>query len=152
MSSSRLKILIMHQGSIGDSLVVSPILEHLRKKFPDAHIALYNRSAVGVFPCVGELFAPTGFVDEFMTGSLPKNRIFQMWERLWLLLKLRKEGYDIAVNLHRNECRDPEKYLSRSRRFLRLAGVRRLYGFNTPIDYPFNEPERRREGIDKIGV
>jgi len=84
-----LKILVFRQSSLGDVILTLPVIKELRRNYPDAFIDYLTkepyRPLVKNDPALRKVFA---FND---SGEFRK-----------LLLQIRREGYDLIVDLQRN--------------------------------------------------
>lgn len=94
------KILVINLGGIGDMVISIPFLRGLRASFPDAGIDLLatTRNA--------EVVAGLPYADRVIASDMQSVRAGDMFRRpgfLWAALgtvwRLRRTGYDLAVNL-----------------------------------------------------
>jgi ADP-heptose:LPS heptosyltransferase len=84
------KILVVHRGYLGDTLVFLPTLKALRARFPGARIVVGVQPEMRAAP----LLHASGDVDEVRTlGFVSGGR----WRRLGEMLRLFAEGYDLLV-------------------------------------------------------
>ena len=83
------KILVVHRGYLGDTLLLLPTLQALRARFPGA------RLVVGVQPEMhaAPLLHTSGNVDGVRTLNFSGGR----WRRLGKIVRLFAEGYDLLV-------------------------------------------------------
>ncbi len=91
------KILIIKWGALGDMIAASSAIRTLRDAFPDAHIALLSNSLMNQI-------LPFGFLyDELIDRQKFGKSILGL---LRLILKIRKQKYDLVVNLRwtSDEC------------------------------------------------
>ncbi|HXJ73055.1 MAG TPA: hypothetical protein VNM37_09380, partial [Candidatus Dormibacteraeota bacterium] len=89
---SREKILVLSLAGIGDTLIATPFLHELRANFPEAIIeavVLWNGSR------------------DLLEGNPHVNRVHQKnliqegaWKSLPFLNRLRRERFDISINVH----------------------------------------------------
>jgi len=91
------KILLIRNDNIGDVICTTPCFEILRKHFPNAYIALLVCSLT--YEVVeGNPFLDRIFVYE-KAKHVKKNR-FLAWFNQWRVLKeIRREKFDLAINL-----------------------------------------------------
>ena len=82
------KILIIQLQRLGDSIIFTPVLRAIRKRYPDAKIDLLANSISY------SLYSKSPYIDDFWI--LNKNKIIS-WKMLRLLRKIRKENYGCAV-------------------------------------------------------
>ncbi len=84
------KILIINLGGIGDVLLSSPALRALKKLFPEAKIYLL------VFSRVLELVNELAYIDKTL---IFQRNIKDIFKNLNALFRLRKEKFDMAINM-----------------------------------------------------
>lgn len=90
------KILIVNLAGIGDLLLSLPALKALRKSFPKAKIYLLTTEKVY------EIAKNFEFIDQIFCLKLNYGGtlgISSFWRHLITLLKLRRENFDLAVNM-----------------------------------------------------
>ena len=92
------KILLIKLGAVGDLVLVSPFFDQLRKHFPHSEIALIvgrsSHAAVKNNPNIDRIICADDYV--LYHGSL----LTRLLEFFRLVLKLRKEKFDLAFILH----------------------------------------------------
>jgi len=120
------KILVIKFGTLGDAILLAPVLKTLRENFPSAHIAVLCSAAnIEVFenyPCVDE---------RVMIRFLDLMNPFYLFR---LIKRLRKEKFDLSI--------DCEEWSKISAIIALLSGVRLRIGFKTPGQHKhhlFNE-------------
>lgn len=90
-----MKVLIIKRDKIGDMLLTTPLLRHLRHALPHAEIHLlandYNAWVVAENLDVDRLWV----YDRVKVGK--KIRIMAAIKQVWLELKLRAEHFDVAI-------------------------------------------------------
>lgn len=90
-----MKILIIKRDKIGDLLLTTPMLHHLRRSLPGAEIHLlandYNAWVVAENPDIDRLWV----YDRVKVGK--KIRVMAAIKQVWLELKLRSERFDVAI-------------------------------------------------------
>lgn len=82
------KILIIQLQRLGDSIIFTPALRAIRKRYPDAKIDLLVNSISY------SLYSKSPYIDKFWI--LNENKIIS-WKMLRLLRKIRKENYECSV-------------------------------------------------------
>ena len=93
----RSSILIIRRDNIGDLVCTTPLISALRRRFPRAHIAAlvntYNRQVLEGHPDLDALYAYAK-----AKHRLPgQSRAALYRDRLQLLLKLRRQRFDLAL-------------------------------------------------------
>jgi len=86
------RILIINLGGIGDTLLSTPALRALRKRYPDVQISLL------IIPRVFKLAKDLSFIDEVFI-FYTDYRIGYFFKNLNTLLFLRKKHFDLAINM-----------------------------------------------------
>lgn len=90
------KILFIRRDNIGDLVCTTPAIHAVRKKYPDAKIGIlantYNADAVRNNPDINEIY-----VYEKAKHVPDKNKFSVWWNNLKVLLRIRKEQYDVAI-------------------------------------------------------
>lgn len=102
------KVLVVRLRSIGDTVLATPSLIALRRFLPEAQIDILLED------WVAPLLEEFEYVDNVVTvGKGTDSRLSTMW-------KLRREGYDVAFNLHGGTT---------STFFTRASGARHRVGY-----------------------
>jgi lipopolysaccharide heptosyltransferase II len=117
------RILIYRPGALGDTIVAIPTIQALRRRYPDAALALMTvRMDAGLW--ADEVLREFVWFDEVITyapGDLRKLRaVRELWQRL------RQFGADTVVHLS-SEQNSPARIL-RDRAFFALAGIPKFVG------------------------
>lgn len=90
-----MKILILKRDKIGDMLLMTPMLAHLRRMLPDAEIHLlandYNAWVIQDDPNIDKLW----IYPRVKLGD--EVRPFAVFKQLWQLVALRAQRYDFAI-------------------------------------------------------
>ena len=90
-----MKILILKRDKLGDMLLTTPLLRHLRRALPDAEIHMmandYNAWVIQDDPNIDKLWI---YPRVKLGGEI---RPFAVFKQLWLLLSLRGQRYDFAI-------------------------------------------------------
>jgi lipopolysaccharide heptosyltransferase II len=138
------KIAILKTGSIGDVLFTSPAVRALKTNFPDAQL-VYIVGSWSIFAAQNN-----PFVDKILEFP-EKGGLFKI---LLLLLKIRKEHFDLCVNFHRS---------FQTNFFLWLCKIKWRVGFNwknhgfllthsIPFDSKIHEIKRYLKILELIGI
>ena len=120
-----LKILIVRLSAIGDVIHSTPILHSLRRKFPDAHIswAIEDRSSDIIInnPLINNVFV-------FPKQKWKKRgfNIKNLWEFFSIIKEIRKEKFDIAIDLQELFKSGIITFLSGAKRKIAHSGTREL--------------------------
>src|SRR3990170_2033924 len=111
------KILFIRRDNIGDLICTTPAIHAVREKYPNAKIGIlvntYNADAIVNNPDIDEVY-----VYEKAKHVPDKNKHSVWWSNLKLLLKIRKERYEVAIG-----CGSYSPRLARYT-FLTGAGIR----------------------------
>ncbi|MBN3038760.1 MAG: glycosyltransferase family 9 protein [Candidatus Omnitrophica bacterium] len=87
------KMLIIQLAGIGDLVMASPTLRALRAKYPNAKIAFLSlartKDMIRHCPYIDRVFT---FEEKLSPGTI--------WRNLQAILKIRREHFDVAANLH----------------------------------------------------
>jgi ADP-heptose:LPS heptosyltransferase len=100
--SKQPRILLIHPGPLGALVLTTPVLHALKASVADAHVTM----AVG--PWASEVVAHHPDLDQLMIVNFPSyRRTSPKRLKSYLLLfrfasRLRRDNYDLAINLHRN--------------------------------------------------
>ena len=90
-----MKILILKRDKIGDMLLTTPMLAHLRRMLPDAEIHMlandYNAWVIQDDPNIDKLW----IYPRVKLGN--EVRPFAVFKQLWQILALRAQRYDFAI-------------------------------------------------------
>ncbi|MEA1986517.1 MAG: glycosyltransferase family 9 protein, partial [Candidatus Marinimicrobia bacterium] len=91
------KILITEYNCIGDVILITPAINLIKKKYPNAKIHLV------VIPTIKETIDATNLVDKTFSIKIPWHNKFSLrnWKKAFRLIKiLRKENYDLAIDFN----------------------------------------------------
>ena len=135
------KIMLFHSGSIGDTVIVFPMLKAVRRKWPDAEIVLFTYSGYRGVECVRELTGPSGSVDRVVGFSTSGNKIAIVARLIACTWGVRRERFDLAVNINRTPTAYYPMRMRLWRRWCRLCGIPRCMGDKALFVFP-----PRREG------
>jgi heptosyltransferase II len=109
------KILVFHTAFIGDIILMFPMLQILRSRFPQCNIS------VVVLPAVADLVRKHAAVNEVIPYD--KRGLHRGIDGIWNLARqLKKQRFSVALVPHRS---------LRSALVVRLAGIPRRIGFST---------------------
>ncbi|MCL4537763.1 MAG: glycosyltransferase family 9 protein [Nitrospirae bacterium] len=151
------KILFIRRDNIGDLICTTPAIHAVRKKYPDAKIGIlvntYNVDAVRNNPDIDNIY-----VYE-KAKHVPDKSKFSVWlNNLKVLLKIRKEQYDVAIGCG--------SYSPRLARYTYMTGaiarigylsktVDRSKSYNIPLydpEKPLHEAERVFNLLSPLGI
>ncbi len=96
------RVLLLHPGPLGALILTTPLLHALKARLPDAHITMM------VGPWASEVVAHHPDIDHLVVFPFPSyRRISPKGPRSYIALmrlarQLKREKYDLALNLHRN--------------------------------------------------
>lgn len=115
------KFLLIRRDNIGDLICTTPAIHELRRKFPQAKIAVlvnsYNADVVTNNPDIDEIY-----VYEKAKHVEDRNR-FSVWlKNLKVLLRIRRERYDVAIGCG-------YKYSPNLARYTFLTGAKNKVGY-----------------------
>ncbi|EKU70886.1 glycosyltransferase family 9 protein [Selenomonas sp. F0473] len=109
-------ILVINLMHLGDLMLVTPVLRTLRHNYPAARITLLADKLLADIVRENRHVDACLFIDK-------KGKDNSLLGILRYAVKLRKENYDLVVNLHRNE---------RASALAALSGGRRIVGYAKP--------------------
>lgn len=109
------KILVVNVNWLGDVIFSTPVFKNLKAHFPEARVYCL------AVPRVREILESCPFVDDIIVYD-EKGRDRGPLAKLRLILRLRKERFDIAFLLHRSWTRALLVF---------LAGIPQRVGYNT---------------------
>lgn len=109
-------ILVIHLMHLGDLMLVTPVLRTLRCTYPAARITLLADEKLADIVCENQNVDRCLFIDK-------KGKDRSLFGLLRFAWRLRREKYDLVINLHRNE---------RPSLLAALSGGRRIVGYAKP--------------------
>jgi len=116
------RILVIKPAAIGDVLLSTPVAENLRHNFPEAEI----------------FFLTQKFCKEVLTGNPYITRVLTYDLSLdggWCIIKnIRKQRYDLIIDLFGNPRTALITYLSRARYKVGFKFRQRKYAYNIKLD------------------
>ncbi|MDP2912813.1 MAG: glycosyltransferase family 9 protein [Candidatus Omnitrophota bacterium] len=134
------KILIVNPFGIGDVIFSTPLVDILKKNFPDSYIGyLCNRRVselIATNPCLDKIFV---YEKDDYRDAWRLSKIEFAKKILALLKSIKKERFDVSIDLTLNY-----QYSM----FLKLLGVRRRLGFNYRNRGKFLTDRIDMEGFD----
>ena len=132
-SNQKLKILVYQVGNIGDLIVSTPVYVALRKKYPDAEIALLSSSGSKKYVGAEEIIKPLNLIDNFHV-FFPDD--FVSFKHYYAFYRtIRNAKYDLIVYLPSNLWKTFT--ICRDMIFFFLAGIKYGVGFRMYEDYYF---------------
>ena len=121
------KVLVYRIGSLGDTLVALPSLHLIARAFPHARrVLLTNIPIKAAAPAAAQVLAGSGLIDDFLAYRIGTRNPAQLLSLAW---KIRRLAPDVLVYLMPVR---PLRDVERDRKFLRLAGVKRIVGLPGP--------------------
>lgn len=126
------KILIIRTDRIGDVLLSTPVIKALRKKFPQAHIAMMVR------PYARDIILGNPYLDEIIIyDKYGKQRSFL--NTLRFAIRLRRKRFDLALILHPTSRVHIVSY---------IAQIKKRIGFNRKLAFLLSDriEHRKQEG------
>ncbi|KAF0129399.1 MAG: heptosyltransferase II [Bacteroidetes bacterium] len=126
------KVLVIQTASIGDVILVTPVLEKLHHFYPGIHIDLLIKQGFE------SLFEGHPFIHQLLLWDKKKDKYKHLWH---LLKEIRSERYDLVVNVQR--------FLSTG--FLTVfSGASQTVGFDkNPLSYFYSTRIRHSIGDKK---
>jgi len=129
------KILVINLMYIGDLLFLTPLLRSLRKSFPADHIAMLadekNIAVIKYNPNLSEIIA----IDK-------KGYHNKLLNYLRLIADIRKQKFDLVLNLHANE---------RASVIAAFSGAKKIVGFSTKgLGTFFDHVVKERRDIHQV--
>ncbi len=110
-------ILVINLMHLGDLMLVTPVLRTLRANYPKARITLLADSKLA------DIVEFNRHIDEciFIDKKGKDNHMGAFFKRI---LAVREKGFDLVINLHRNE---------RASALAAFSGAKRIVGYSKPI-------------------
>ncbi|MCP4650959.1 MAG: methyltransferase domain-containing protein [PVC group bacterium] len=119
------KILIINLGGIGDFLLSTPAIKALRKAYPEAKIDLLASGSIG------KIAGGVDYIDKVFVFDIKYGGIIR-WRRIWkniiTLLSLRKQRFDLAINMRTITSEDSAKKI---KFLLKIIAAKKTAGRNT---------------------
>jgi ADP-heptose:LPS heptosyltransferase len=135
--------LVFRIGNLGDSLVTLPAFRLIKKAFPASRLTLL--SSVDVKKphhiTVKTVVADLGLFEDYVAFPLESGFLRGLLNKIKLVWKVRKAGYDAAVYLTtRNR---PPETVRRDMAFFEFCGIRQVYGADYARQNLIDETEPR---------
>ncbi len=115
------KILFIKFGGIGDVLLSSAVLPNLRSYFPEAEINVLT------YKNCRDVFDDNPFINRVLTFELERDA------SLRLIRSIRKQNYDLIIDLFANPRTAIVTYFSRAKYRVGYAFKHRKYAYNIPL-------------------
>ncbi|MGC9045539.1 MAG: glycosyltransferase family 9 protein [Thermodesulfovibrio sp.] len=142
------KILFIRRDNIGDLVCTTPAIHAVRKKYPHAKIGIlvntYNADVVKNNPDIDEIY-----IYEKAKHVPEKNKILVWMNNLRLLMKIRKDKYDVAI-----AC---GSYSPRLARYAYMTGATVRIGYipkdiekSTSYNMALQEPEQPMHEVERV--
>lgn len=151
MNDKQLAILIIRRDNIGDLVLTTPMFEAIRRRYPEAYIAVlvnsYNAPAIAGNPFVDDIFAYTK--GKHAAGG---SVLSAHWQRLKLIWRLRRRRFDFVILPNGG-------FAARALSFARLLKPRQIIGFfsgsapaglNLPIAHAGGQDLHETEDICRL--
>ena len=133
------KILLSTSGTLGDILVIFPILAGIRARFPEAEISLLNKHGSKAADSPLELARSAGYVDRIRCISKPLLRLLSF---LSFFPYPGRREYDTVFFLQR-DGRTLARKIARERGYLERISRNPVRGLTLPPDAAGAEDRRR---------
>lgn len=141
------KILFIRRDNIGDLICTTPSIHAVRERYPDAKIGIlvntYNADAVRNNPDIDEIY-----VYEKAKHVPDKNKLSVWWSNSKVLLKIRKERYDVAIGCG--------SYSPRLARYTYMTGAAVRIGYlpknadkSKSYNMPISDPEKTLHEVER---
>ena len=125
----RPKILVIKLGAMGDLILVVPSLRMLRERYPDASITLL------VDRKIAPVVAACPYLDDMIL--VDRKKLSRFFYLLKIARRIRREGFDMSVDLHNNKWTHLLAY---------LGGAVQRFGFaRGKWGFLLNRPDRTFE-------
>ncbi len=132
------RILLVQTAFLGDVVLTTPMIRELRRRIPEAHIA------VVVNPAGAPVLMPNPDVNEVLV--IDKKGRHRSWRGMWSFAKKLRDGrFDLLLSPHQSH---------RTSLLARLSGIPRRFGYRTAgwarfaytnlLDRDAEQPEIRR--------
>lgn len=126
------KILVMKLGALGDLVLAIPSLRMIRERYPEAHLSVLVDRKLSV------LVSNCPYINEVI--PVDRDELSKMSYLFKTARRLRKEGFDISVDLQNSKWTHLLAF---------LGGVRERYGFSRGFSGRFlNHPDATFENAD----
>ena len=154
------RLLVFHVGNLGDTVVALPAFAAVRAAFPSSSITLLHpRFSDKTWVTADQVLDGTGYIDIFGSYCATGWGLLRAWALSKTLVWLRGQRFGLAIALLRSST--PPVRLLRVRRFLALAGIRRVIGASPAVRerirnmtprVPIHETDYLLHLLDEVGV
>lgn len=121
------RILVIRRDNIGDLICTTPLIETLRKAFPEGHICAlansYNRAVLTGNPDLDQVYWYTKAKHE----ESVRKKLASYVDRARLIHRLRSEAFDYAILA-------TPSFQRHALKFARWIGARNIVGYDAPDD------------------
>ncbi len=126
------RILITRTDRLGDVVLSTPVIRHMRKLFPDAYIAFM------VKPSNREVVINDPYLDEVIVYDKSMEQK-SLWNTIRFALRLKKKNFDTAIALHPT---------NRVHIMMFAAGIPRRIGYNRKLPWLLTDrvPHEKQSG------
>lgn len=141
------KILIFKLCCFGDIVQITPVISNLKQNFPESKITILASS------WIEKLLPHLNYIDEVMIfdSAYDKNILRRITKTAGLIIRLRKEKFDLAFLGHRKSIFGL---------ILDLSGIRYRLGFNetkfmthtTPFEHSIHTVNRQLKILETAGL
>jgi ADP-heptose:LPS heptosyltransferase len=142
------KILFIRRDNIGDLVCTTPAIHAVRQKYPDAKIGIlvnsYNADAIMNNPDIDEIY-----VYEKAKHVSDKNKFSVWWSNLKVLLKIRKEHYDVAIGCGSYSPR-LARYTFMTGAVVRIGYLSKNVNKSKSYNMPICEPEKPLHEVERV--
>lgn len=142
------KILFIRRDNIGDLICTTPAIHAVRQKYPDAKIGIlvnsYNADAIMNNPDIDEIY-----VYEKAKHVPDKNRLSVWRNNLNVLLKIRKERYDVAIGCGSYSPR-LVRYTFLTGAIVRIGYLPKTIDKSKSYNIHLSEPERPLHEVERV--
>ena len=150
MEKKRQSILIIRRDNIGDLVLTTPLFEALRRRYPDAYIAVlvnsYNAPAIANNPFIDDIFSYTK--GKHAGGSV----LGAHWRRLQLIWHLRRKHFDFVILPNGGFAARALSFarLLKSKKIIGFVGAAIPTGINVPVAHIGGEHLHETEDIFRL--
>ncbi|MEW6739060.1 MAG: glycosyltransferase family 9 protein [Nitrospirota bacterium] len=140
-------ILFIRRDNIGDLICTTPAIHAVREKYPDAKIGIlvntYNADAVRNNPDINEIY-----VYEKAKHVPDKNKFSVWWNNLKVLLRIRKEQYDVAIGCG-SYSPSLARYTFMTGALARIGYLPKSVDKSKSYNIPLYEPEKHLHEVER---
>jgi len=121
------KILIMSYAKLGDSFVLIPSINLLREKFPNARIDFFSEKHLNNPLNAKYTLQDTNLIDNFYLFIANRNRYIKKLEKLYWLLRFKKNKYDCIFVLLPSSLPASPLTFNRFEKDIKIIGVKNYF-------------------------